>query len=54
MKKRFYFKIEAAGVGETEEEAWQDIVTNFHQDPGFHHEVIDEEVLEGEVKRAQV
>jgi len=40
-KKRFYFRVEVAGVGATEEEAWQEAVENFHQDPGYFHECVD-------------
>lgn len=35
---RFYFKIELCGVGTDVDEAWQDAVEAFMQDPGCYDE----------------
>lgn len=32
--KRYYFKLELVGMGETPEKAWFDAVENFNMDPG--------------------
>ena len=34
MSKRFYFKLELVGMGDTPEMAWFDAVENFNMDPG--------------------
>lgn len=34
IEKRFYFRIELSGTGETAPEAWENALEGFTQDPG--------------------
>lgn len=45
-ERRYFFKIELSGVGKTSDEAWQDAVEAFIQDPGYHEAVRKGEFVE--------
>lgn len=33
--RRYFFKLELSGIGESSEDAWNDAVEQFSQDPGL-------------------